>query len=149
MKLMRGQIFQKTFAMALVGILVLGQIFSCCLVNQKIGRFVQVTLQSIYFKNSLTTQTTMHSCCVKLANDKNSSPQRNQDQMKHKDCCIQDANDRTPQIASEQVSIPAMFDKIEGNLLVTLEAASKAPELPNLRSSSYPPLFLTQLRILI
>lgn len=151
MKALRGNAVQKLFASTLVAVLLLGQIFSCCLVNQKLGQFVFTTFSDITsIDKKANVSSPLHECCAKrVASAREVTNGNTQDQVKHKDCCIQDANLRLPQIASEPISAPPLLAIIIGNIPVTPFTMLDAPTIPHLQFSSGPPLYITQLRFLV
>jgi hypothetical protein len=90
-----------------------------------------------------------HACCPKPKNSDSEPKKPISDASQHQGCCIQDANQRLPQIPSEQISapeMPAMVVALLPDLALELPRISILPEQ---NSSSSPPVYLTQLRLLI
>jgi hypothetical protein len=137
--------------MAMVVMLVFlgSQVFACCLVNQRIGHFLVTA-----FANQKDSQVPTHSCCPKPLNaapvhSAAGDQTQKSDATQHKDCCIQDANQRLPQIPSEMVLVPGLPALVVRILPLATIDLPIFPNRPNLHSASSPPLYLTQLRILI
>ncbi len=134
----------RTVTASLLMLVFLGsQIFSCCLVNERLGNFVKAT-----FATHEVSQPPAHSCCptpspTETKNQPTSAPSQ------HKDCCIQDANQRLPQIPSEHAAVPSMPDLVISLLPSFPLQARSIPARPSLFTSSGPPVYLTQLRLLI
>lgn len=136
--------YQQTMAMVLMLVFLGSQIFSCCLVNQRIGQFLAMA-----FTSDKTAQAPAHSCCPKPTKAGESDHASKSDPSQHKDCCIQDANQRLPQIPSEMVLAPGLPEWVVRILPLAAIDLPAFPPRPDLRSASDPPLYLTQLRILI
>jgi hypothetical protein len=136
--------YQQTMAMVLMLVFLGSQIFSCCLVNQRIGQFLATAFTS---KN--IAQAPAHSCCPKPAKTAGSDRASKSDPSQHKECCIQDANQRLPQIPSEMVLAPGLPEWVVRILPIAVIDLPVSPNRSALRSASDPPLYLTQRRILI
>lgn len=145
---------RKIATTALMLIFIASQIFACCLVNERIGQFFASTFTS---EDRIQTSSTHgHSCCPKpIESDageseaKDEYPAGRDQASKHKDCCIQDANQRLPLMPSESAFIPEMPDMVLSILTTENFELPRLPVRPNLRTSSDPPVYLAQKRLLI
>ncbi|MDB5106582.1 MAG: hypothetical protein JWP91_4271 [Fibrobacteres bacterium] len=129
---------RQVFSLCVMTAFFCSQVFSCCIVNHKLGAFL---------KNAFATGTvseSAHACCPKTvaAPEKPGAPVPS-------GCCIQDANRKLPQIASDKAGTPDMTGLVVAVLPITVQDAPEAPAPRALRSGSSPPLYLTQLRLLI
>jgi hypothetical protein len=141
MMCLRKNQYRGLFASLLIAVFFSSQAFSCCLVNQRLGQFIM----SSWTKHAGVSAT--HSCCP----SKQASNQRNApDNTASKNgCCIQDANQKLPQMASEHLPVPDMTGLVLALLpMISLDAQS-LPTPPSLQSRSSPPVYLTNLRLLI
>jgi hypothetical protein len=120
------------------------QVFSCCLVNQRLGQFLKTA-----FTARAQTQMAGHSCCPKSSEPASDAQGAGQDASRHQGCCIQDANQKLPQIPSEQAQVPVLPDLVIGILAKLDCELPRIPVRPDLLVASSPPVYLTQLRLLI
>lgn len=119
------------------------QAFSCCLFNQRMGDYLKSTLASVFPQ---TPASTAHSCCPK----KQEAPSNHEDQgTGTKGCCIQDANAKLPQIASDGLIAPT-FPPWVVERLARAESSRPVRTLAlTLPSQAAPPLYLAHLQLLI
>jgi hypothetical protein len=141
----RNHRYNSAFASVLVAVFFASQAFSCCLVNHRLGQFAM----SLWAANNRNPSA--HSCCPAT---QPSRENRNSDSAANKTCaksgcCIQNANQKLPQMPSEQIPVPDMTGLALALLpMVSLDAPS-LPTPPDLQSRSSPPVYLTHLRLLI
>ena len=134
---------RKTFSLLLVLVFFSSQAFSCCLVNHKMGHFVRSWFTE---HSALNASELTHSCCPSHAtqstpNDKASAQATG--------CCIQDANLKVPQLASEPMTPPILYSHIVSINAIPSVESYELPSLINTHYSSDSPLYLTSLRLLI
>jgi hypothetical protein len=144
--------FKGAFVTALTAVFFASQAFSCCHVNQLLGRFV---LSSLSPKTGIPHN---HACCPasRSAQARPASDAKT-DAASHTGsnagskggCCIQDANQKLPQMASEQVPVPDMTGLVLALLPLASVDAPCLPPPPDLQSGSGPPVYLATLRLLI
>ncbi|MEO7426696.1 MAG: hypothetical protein ABI036_16015 [Fibrobacteria bacterium] len=140
--------FKGAFVTALMAVFFASQAFSCCHVNQLLGRFV---LSSLSPKAGIPEN---HACCPasRSAQERHASDAGTNDSShtgSKSGCCIQDANQKLPQMASEQVPVPDMTGLVLALLPLASVYAPYLPPPPDLQSRSGPPVYLTTLRLLI
>jgi hypothetical protein len=134
--------YKGALASLLIAVFFSSQAFSCCLVNHRLGQFIL----SSFTKHAGMSET--HSCCPSArASNESKGPERNGCQPTG--CCIQDANQKLPQLASEQASVPDMTGLVLALLPMASMNAPSLPAPPDLQSGSSPPVYLTTLRLLI
>ncbi len=143
MRTLRRKVIQGPMALTLLLVFFTSQAFSCCLVNQKLSHFISSWLR---FHSSV--QTAEHSCCTKQSKA-NTASQPIQNNSKHQDCCIQDANQRLPPMPSLATDIPALPTVIIAHVTALIQIDSAYAFLPHPLLVSRPPLYITQLQILI
>lgn len=129
---------QGIFSLLLAVLFFGGQVFGCCLVNHQLGRL----LASAWEKRAPAAE---HSCCPAT----HAARSEKNDCAGPQGCCIQDAGKKSPQLVSESSHLPNL-DGVVIAILRTTPAASISFALPSHPlSSSGPPVYLTQLRLLI
>lgn len=142
--------YRGIFSSLLMTVFFASQVFSCCLVNQKLAHFLETA-----FTGNAFQETASHSCCPHASTgsagaEKPAGPDHDAARdTHHQGCCIQDANAKLPQIPSEAMPAPVMPEQLLGFLSVSILDLPSLPARPDLRSSSGPPVYLTQLRLLI
>lgn len=130
-------------ASLLIAVFFLSQAFSCCMFNRKIGSLV-ASAWSV-----LETAGASHACCPNPPQDESRSGQDDSECRKG-ECCIQDGNQRVPQLASEASTLPALV-----KMIPDIPASGGYPE-PTILSpvsgslaASGPPIYLATRRILV
>jgi hypothetical protein len=145
---------RKKATTALMLIFIVSQLLSCCLVNEKIVQFFASTFTTAH--EMQVSAIPGHSCCPKPIEDdageskpNGGHPVGNDQASKHKGCTIQDANQRLPLMPSESAYIPEMPDLVLSILTNENFQLPRFPIRPNLLTSSDPPVYLAQKRLLI
>ncbi len=125
----------------LVALFFSSQVFSCCVVNHRIGQFLLSAL------TNHADAPAIHSCCPPSQAARTGEAPH--DSATKTGCCIQDSNQRLPQMVSEQAPVPDMTGLMVGLLPILPVDAPSTPKAPELQSRSSPPVYLAQLRLLI
>ena len=142
MSWIRKNRYRGLFASLLIAVFFASQAFSCCLVNRKLGQFI---LSSLIRQSGMSVA---HSCCPS-AQTSNEGHESHNTGSQSGGCCIQDSNQKLPQMSSEQSPVPDLAGPVIDLLpMLTLDAPS-LPTPPSLQSRSSPPVYLTNLRLLI
>ena len=141
-KLVRHR-FGAWVASLLIAVFFLSQAFSCCMVNRQIGRFLAASWKS------QTPMTASHSCCPNPPKDESRSEQDGSE-CRQGACCIQDGNQRVPQIVSEASAIPVV-DLMVVHILafVGIENLPLLAPASGSLAASGPPIYLATRRLLI
>jgi hypothetical protein len=142
--LQRGS-FRKAFALFMALAFFGSQAFSCCLVNRRMVDSFAATLTALL---PTAAGAPSHSCCP----SKNAPgiPHGKQDGAHSNGCCIQDANSKVPQIASEGIVAPApstlVLEQLAGS-----DAGSAKPLFARVSHHPVfsPPLYLSHRQLLI
>lgn len=136
---LRTHRYKGIFALVLIGVFFAGQALSCCVINHRLGQYLQSILMSSSMQES--------SCCPSHAASHEDNGAN--DHSSGKSCCIQDANQKHPQMPSEQISLPQTIDFVESVLPAFPRILAKPLAYQEHRSSSDPPAYLTHLQFLI
>lgn len=132
---MRHRGFRAVSATLLAAIFFAVQAFACCHANREIGR----AIASLFAHPSPTE----HSCCAKAA----ATPVPEKPGCE-KECCIQDAGQHAPQIASEAAPLPV----IAVTTFMSFAPHSPAPVSARIAvppADTGPPVYLRTLRLLV
>jgi hypothetical protein len=130
-------------ASLLIAVFFLSQAFSCCMFNRKIGSFLA---------NAWKVQETAgasHDCCPKPPEGGNSAGHDDSECGKGA-CCIQDGNQRVPQLASDASGFP-----VPAGMVLDMPPARGTPPRKLLsavsgsKAASGPPIYLATRRILV
>lgn len=137
--------YRKVFASFLVLFFFGSQAFSCCLVNRQMSDYLKAGLAS-FMPDAMGTPS--HSCCPSKQAPVASHSSHGTSESSG--CCIQDANSKLPQVASEGVIQPSFNPMVIERL--PLVDAGQPPTMfkaaPKIALSG-PPLYLTHLQLLI
>jgi hypothetical protein len=144
MQPLRHRRLQGPIALALAALFFASQAFSCCYANQRIGRALASVFAVAAAKPAAAPSA--HSCCPR---PENAPAQAGHSGCAKGGCCIQDANQRVPQLASAPVSVP----DLSGLAVAWLPAPALEPVsaafVPQGKTGSGPPLYLRTLRLLV
>lgn len=143
MERMGGNHTRGVLASVLIAVFFSSQVFSCCIVNHRLGEFLRSAWSGRH------TLAAAHACCPRAesAGAKHEAPTP---ASQPTGCCIQDANQKLPQAASEQVPLPNMTGLVVA--MVPRPSPTQAPVFPvppRLQSRSSPPAYLTHLSLLL
>jgi hypothetical protein len=137
--------FRKVSAAFLVLFFFSSQAFSCCLFNQQIGDYLKSSLAAIL---PFTTEPDAHACCPSKEDPKGAHGK--QGTSESSGCCIQDANAKVPQIASDGVIQPSFPTLVVAHLApLDIGKSTRHFAISPRESLSDPPLYLTHRQLLI
>lgn len=147
MSWLHGNRFRKVSSAFLVLFFFGSQAFSCCLVDRRMGDWLEAGLAALA-PESVPTET--QACCPSKQGRTAKAPQGHPDRAESTGCCILDAKSKAPQIGSEGLIQPSFPVLVLERLRPLAAEPTGAGPVPTPRIAlSHPPLFLTNLQLLI